>query len=544
MNIEKFFLSSYTEADFVTKSKARVFLYYSFLMFGLLALLISLYGVIPLPSEVSKKGVMGGVGIAFLVLISLVFLKSGRFNVAVWAYALPTIVMVALIRYINAGSSPETAFSTYIFYMPYLIVYIAVFGKLWHVPFVTLFFSVTNITVWFRVRNVQGIISSTSNTGIINSTIGILTTGVVAYFLVKIMERYSKNLKDDSESAARKITLIKNALDTSHDGLDIGSKLMQESVLMEKAAEEIEININSIKQEVDSLSSDILGTKNANTEIVRAATVLSKSSEAYQTMVILASSTASQMTHSIETISDVSRQSKRSVEALVTSIDKGQERADISAKNISLIAASSGSLLEVVDIISAISEQTNMLAMNAAIEAAHAGESGKGFAVVADEIRRLAEQTDTNSRAISSALEKFFNDIKEADATNAHIVQAFKEIGIETKHTEVAFEEILSGMNDISLATKEINQSVSNVVSSSNGVGDSIRVMDSMIHKNSDAIEAVLCKTTKTLSGLDEISTAFTDIVLRAGNVRSLGNESEKVISDLDESIRAIDNNV
>jgi len=538
MGIETFFLSTLRTNDFIIRNKARVFMYYSFLMYGLLALLIGLYALMPLPRELAVKGILGAVGIVVLVSLSLIVLRTGRFTAAVWSYALPTILIVAAIRYINSGPSPETAFTTYVFYMPYLIVYVAAFGKRWHVPCVTVFFMIDNVMVWLRVRGAGEAVQASSNTGVINSSIGILTSALVAYFLVDIMEKYGVSLRKEAENAAQKLEQVRATMELAHDGLDVGSHLKLESASMEQAIVAIQGNLASTKEAMQSLAQDSSDTQAVNREIVQATGVLGSSSESYQSMAIQASAAVTQMTASIGSITEVSSRSRDSVESLATSIAAGQGKAESSAKTIALISTGSTSLLELVEVIHTISGQTNMLAMNAAIEAAHAGESGKGFAVVADEIRRLAEETETNSLTISEGLEFYFNNIKDAETANRHIEEAFREIGEAIKRTQTAFEEILAGMTDLSDGTKDINNAVSDVVAGSHGVADSIKTINAMIGSNTGSIESVMAKTTRARANLEEMAQSFADIMVRAGNVRALGTRSEQTITQLEESIR------
>ena len=540
MNIKRFFTSQFDTADFITKSKATVFFYYSIFMFILLIMLIGLYTIMPISRELQIKGYLGAASIMVLVVVSMLFLKTGKLSLAVWSYAFPTIIVVVLLRFTNARPAPETAFTTYIFYMPYMIVYIAVFASRWHVAVVTLLFASTNWGVWAMVRNAGAHLDATSTTGVINSTMGLLTTGILAYALINIVEQYTATLRKDAELAAGKVTRIRNAMETASSGLQTGQKLMTEADSMTAAAESIGTAIDEIQTDVLTLRNNAASTAASNQEIAGSAVVLTRSTDQYQAMTLQASSAIEEMTASIENITSVTTRNRDSVESLARSISGGIANAEESARTIESLIASSSDLQDVVSVVSEISSQTNLLAMNAAIEAAHAGDSGRGFAVVAEEIRRLAEQTAENTRTIADGLSTLFVKIDETDKSNRGMNNAFKTISEEIKRTQSAFEEILTGMSDLSSGTTDINTAVSDVVAASREVTDSIRKINEMIAANTDSIDGISEKSAHALASLEGITDNFKDILARSATVQNLGRESDSVFKELDSSIRAI----
>jgi len=540
MALERFFLQKFENCDFITKRKAQVFFYYSLLLLILLGLLLVLYTVMPISPELARKGYLGAAAIIVLVIMSLFFLRTGKLETAVWSYAVPTILVIIALRLINARPAPETAFTTYIFYMPYMIVYVAVFGKKWHVLLVTLLFTATNWVVWVLVKNAGSILDATSSTGIINSTMGFLTTGILAYSLISIVENYTIVLRKDSEDSAVKVERIKSALDTARSGLQTGETLMKEAGSMTKAALSIGAGIETMRTDVVSLRSDVSSTASANEEVSRSVDVLTHSTEQYQSMTMKASSSVEEMTSSIRVISDVSTKTRDSVESLARSISDGIQSASDSAVTIESLISSGTALQDVVSVITAISEQTNILAMNAAIEAAHAGDSGKGFAVVAEEIRRLAEETAANTKTIADGLNNLFKEINKAEKANLSIDASFKGISAGIENTTAAFEDILVGVKSLSSGTQDITSAVNDVVSASREMTGSIRKINEMIVNNTTSINSISEKSLRTLSGLENITLNYNDIASRSKSVNDLGMQSDAVFKALDESIRAI----
>jgi methyl-accepting chemotaxis protein len=539
MGIESLFLSKFERHDFVERNKARIYLYYSFLMLLLLTLIPIGYSVLGVSPEVTLRGSLGALGIAVLVILSLALLRAGRINAAIYSYLISTTVIVSAVRIYGAFTDPGTAFTAYIYYMLYIIVFVAAFGKRKHVPVAVALFILNNVATLLIVRRSSGISAATA-TGFVNGSIGMAITGVSAFSLVTLMNSYTAQLKKNAETASAKMKHIEDAVSTVRDGLDVGDQLLSAAKAMEDSLAEIERGIKSTQERLASLSTDIADAKAANDQIVVASSDLDASGATYRSISVQASAAVNQMTASIQGMSAVSERSSRSVESLTESIARGEEAAERSSDSMARLSGNADSLMSIVDVITGIASQTNLLAMNAAIEAAHAGDSGKGFSVVAEEIRRLAEETAENIQAITAGLKTFMEDLGTANEANSGIGGSFAEIGQRTTETERAFSEIVAGLKDLGGGTAEIDRAVTAVVDSSSGMATSISSVDSKVAGNNAAIDSVRQLTLEAQRALERIAQGFNAILELSAVVRQLGSRSGSCMVALDEAISGL----
>ena len=186
---------------------------------------------------------------------------------------------------------------------------------------------------------------------------------------------------------------------------------------------------------------------------------------------------------SLKNTSELSRQKRESVLGLIENTAKGQDAMKETILAVKNISESVDGIASAIKIISVIASNTNLLAMNAAIEAAHAGEAGKGFAVVADEIRRLSESTRKNSQSISQTLSNIIAGInttsKRTDDTGSFI----SDMSTEINGFAGTMTELIDTLGELSSASTEITGSLKNLRDHSSTVKDDYSEMLSLTDK-------------------------------------------------------------
>ncbi|MDR0909775.1 MAG: methyl-accepting chemotaxis protein [Spirochaetaceae bacterium] len=158
------------------------------------------------------------------------------------------------------------------------------------------------------------------------------------------------------------------------------------------------------------------------------------------------------------------------VQTIVTEIAQGQESMAETIKAVSDISTEVQGITDAIKTISGIAANTNLLAMNAAIEAAHAGQAGAGFAVVADEIRKLSETTGTNSKAISQILNTIVNGIGHTAKCSNETSEAISKMAEETKNFAALMNTLTETFADLSRQTDAITQTLTDLKNVSNNV--------------------------------------------------------------------------
>jgi methyl-accepting chemotaxis protein len=221
------------------------------------------------------------------------------------------------------------------------------------------------------------------------------------------------------------------------------------------------------------------------------------------------------------------------VKGLAGASEVGRAGLQEVSADIQEIARESEGLLEINSVMENIASQTNLLSMNAAIEAAHAGEAGKGFAVVADEIRKLAESSGEQSKTISTVLKKIKESIDKISKSTDAVLNKFAAIDSGVKTVSDQEENIRSAMEEQSAGSQQVLESVGELNNLTQRVkGSSIEMQEGskQVISESKHLEMV---TQEITHGMSEMSTGADQINVAVNQVNTLSGKNKDTIDGL-----------
>ncbi len=193
------------------------------------------------------------------------------------------------------------------------------------------------------------------------------------------------------------------------------------------------------------------------------------------------------------------------VEKTITGMENIKDKVNLSAQRVREMGQRSDQIGAIVETIDDIASQTNLLALNAAIEAARAGEHGKGFAVVADEVRKLAESATSSTKEIS-------NLIKEVQYTVTEAVQAMDEGATEVEAGVAQADEAGQALHAILVAAESVNRQVEDIASAAQQMDASANELVSAMDTVSAVVEENTAATEEMAAGASEVSHAIENI--------------------------------
>lgn len=331
--------------------------------------------------------------------------------------------------------------------------------------------------------------------------------------------------------------LVLSVKGESHNLNNIGSELSSNMTETASAIYEITKNINSAKEQSIKQSKSVELTHKNMDLIIESINSLNSTIENQSTNIVQSSSAIEEMLANISSVSGTIEKNSSYVRELKAVSLEGQRGIEDVSDVIKNINNESEGLLEISQIIQNIASQTNLLSMNAAIEAAHAGESGKGFAVVADEIRKLAEDSGNQAKVIGDVLD----NMKELiDRVSESILEVSEKFNRVVDRTNVVYQQevtIRNAMEEQTHGSNEILTAINQLKDITNQVRDKSQ---DMLHNSNSVVNEM-----NTLSIIsNEISNGMNEMTIGADEINSAVTEVNTISEDNRRSIEVLNSEI
>ncbi|MBI4733839.1 MAG: hypothetical protein HY779_03340 [Rubrobacteridae bacterium] len=252
------------------------------------------------------------------------------------------------------------------------------------------------------------------------------------------------------------------------------------------------------------------------------------------------SENANTVTSVVEEASAVASKGKTAVDDTIAGMERIKYAVSESAYKIQTLGDTSKQIGEIVEVIDDIAEQTNLLALNAAIEAARAGEHGKGFAVVADEVRKLAERSARATGEIADLIRSIQDETMEAVDTMEKGTSEVESGSKLAENAGEAIEEMMSSIREVVTQIAQVSENADGMAAASNQVSRAVEQIAAISEENSATAEEVSSSTSQVVNAVDTIAASSQESAASAQEVSATTEEQSASIQEVSAQVQSL----
>jgi len=315
----------------------------------------------------------------------------------------------------------------------------------------------------------------------------------------------------------------------NHTGFELSSNMGKTSTAVERITSNLDSMKNLMIKQENSAEEAGSAVGNIKENIENLNKIIQEQTES----VNMSSSAIEEMTANIHSVTQTLIENSKNVAVLTEASENGKTGLQTVAQEIKEISHDSEGLLEINSLMNNIASQTNLLSMNAAIEAAHAGEAGKGFAVVADEIRKLAESSSKQSKTTAATLKKIKASIDNITKSSEDVLARFGAIDSSVRTVSEHEQNIRNTMEEQEIGGKQILESIGRLRDITHSVkkgSDDMEQSGKTLVKETDEFIKI---SKETVEGMNEILAGINQINSSVNHVNEISSENNRNFESL-----------